>query len=112
MKNNMKNNMNNFEVVLGVSFERYDDTLVEFTIKDMNSDTSIISDFIVEYEDETENNDNCKDIFIETLELYLEDEVGEDTFNEIEKYIKEHYNAKSITPNQIMDAILFVQVIN
>ena len=108
----MKNNMKNFELVLGVSFERYDDTLVEFTIKDMNSDTSIISDFIVEYEDETENNDNCKDIFMETLELYLEDEVGENTFNDIEEYIKEHYGANSLTLNQLMNAISSVQVIN
>lgn len=108
----MKNNMNNFELVLGVSFERYDDTLVEFTIKDMNSDTSIVSDFIVEYEDETENNDNCKDIFMDTLELYLEDEMGETTFNEIEKYITEHYDANSLTLNQLMNAIQSVQVID
>lgn len=109
---NMKNNMNNFEVVLGVSFERYDDTLVEFTIKDINSDTSIVSDFLTEYEDETENHDNCKDIFMETLESYLEDEVGETTFNEIEKYITEHYDANSLTLNQLMNAISSVQVIN
>lgn len=91
-------------MVLKVYFQRYDDTLVNYQIVDLDTtlQSTVIDDLFISYEnDDSYEADNMFEEWLGDLEVYLNDEAGEDAF----KIIKEYIENEDLTVEELIEML-------